>query len=92
MARLKDARVGQGGCDIERWSFAGKDPDKVGYCKSHFCLVKRCVVCGEEFHTKRKQTRTCSDKCRKALSRKPKTRRSIKIKTKAGIVEQEVFW
>jgi len=71
--RLKDAQMNRvGGCEMEKWSFAGKPKEVIGFCKSHLCLVKTCEYCGEEFHTKRHHTKTCSDRCRRALSRKNK--------------------
>lgn len=89
--RLEEAKRA-GGCEIERWSFSGKEANIVGWCKAHNCLVRKCAACGDFFHTKRHHTKTCSDKCRKALSRKTKKKRVVKINTKAGVVEQEVFW
>jgi len=63
------------------------------YCKKHSNLeLNKCVVCGEYFHTQRKQTKTCGDRCRKRLSRMKKQKRVVVIITKAGRVEQEVFW
>jgi len=41
-----------------------------GCCKCHpGLLLKRCMGCGELYHTDMPQTKTCSDKCRKRLSR-----------------------
>jgi predicted nucleic acid-binding Zn ribbon protein len=82
-----------GGCSIEDWHFSGKPSDVIGWCVSHFSLVKVCCVCGDEYHAKRKHSKTCSDKCRKALSRKQKKeKRYVTINTKAGVIKQEVFW
>ena len=47
------------------------------YSKRDFCMCAKhsslelniCLGCGELFHTARKHTKTCSDKCRKRLSR-----------------------
>jgi predicted nucleic acid-binding Zn ribbon protein len=39
-------------------------------CEEHFWLyLNICLGCGERFHTYRPHTKTCSDKCRKRLSR-----------------------
>ena len=87
--------VGQGCEPYHKWT-GHKNKQLLGICKEHPSLmISECVVCGCLFHTKRRHTETCSDKCRKAQSRRKKhtmVRRVIKIKTKAGIVEQEVMW
>lgn len=41
------------------------------YCRTHHLAAAICENCGQPFHTKRPLgARTCSDRCRKALSRK----------------------
>lgn len=41
------------------------------WCQDHGCKVGICQnpKCGKKFHTHRTHTKTCSDNCRKALSR-----------------------
>lgn len=39
-------------------------------CETHFWLyLNTCLMCGEKFHTDKPQTKTCSNRCRMALSR-----------------------
>lgn len=41
-----------------------------GRCMCHPDLfIRPCLGCGELFHTPTRQTKTCSDKCRKRVSR-----------------------
>jgi predicted nucleic acid-binding Zn ribbon protein len=41
-----------------------------GKCQCHPDLfIKRCMGCGEQFHSVAPHTKTCSDRCRKRLSR-----------------------
>ncbi len=54
--------------------YTKKDTEKtncvVGMCQRHFWLyLNHCLGCGEKFHTEKPYTKTCSDKCRKRLSR-----------------------
>lgn len=40
------------------------------YCMTHSEDISKCQECGDWFHTYRQKTKTCSDRCRKAKSRK----------------------
>lgn len=41
-----------------------------GRCTCHLDLwINRCMGCGDLFHSEMPHTKTCSDKCRKRLSR-----------------------
>jgi len=42
------------------------------WCQRHGMAIGTCDNCGRDFHTARVHTKTCSDRCRKALSRKDK--------------------
>jgi len=39
------------------------------YCYVHSMYVNTCQNCNQKFHTGRLHKKTCSDKCRKSLSR-----------------------
>lgn len=45
--------------------------DRVNYWRNRRSVppIVNCAVCGEQFQPQRKTRKTCSDKCRKALSR-----------------------
>jgi hypothetical protein len=61
--------IGQG-CKF-RHTYLDVDHKKpVSRCKEHFWLyLNVCMGCGEKFHSNRPNVKTCSDKCRKRLSR-----------------------
>lgn len=46
------------------------------FCQRHGLMVSTCQnpKCGKQFHSERVHSKTCSDKCRKALSRKNASR------------------
>jgi predicted nucleic acid-binding Zn ribbon protein len=61
--------IGQG-CKVIRRKDRFDENDKIGRCACHIeYYLNSCLFCGNRFHTKRKHARTCSDKCRMALSR-----------------------
>lgn len=51
-------------CTIDRHSDGG-------YCRTHYKAIYTCPECGQEFHSKRRGTTTCSDRCRKRQARRP---------------------
>jgi predicted nucleic acid-binding Zn ribbon protein len=61
--------IGQG-CKPYTKREAAKGNFVEGMCKQHFWLyLNICLGCGEQFHTHRPHTKTCSDRCRQRLSR-----------------------
>lgn len=61
--------VGQG-CRAMRFDDSLTVTLKNGCCAAHpDMFIKRCMGCGELFHTKAPQTKTCGNRCRKRLSR-----------------------
>lgn len=61
--------VGQG-CKVVRRKDLAYPVDMIGHCARHNELyLNSCLHCGNLFHTKREHARTCSNKCRMALSR-----------------------
>lgn len=63
------------------------------YCREHSNMqLNTCVVCGELFHTMRKHTETCSNKCRMKKSRSKDKKRIVVFNSKGMRVEQEVIW
>jgi len=49
------------------WLIKSKRIDR---CEEHFWLyLNHCLGCGEKFHSRLPHSKTCSDKCRKRLSR-----------------------
>jgi len=65
----ENVQIGQG-CKVIRRKDRFDENDKIGRCVNHieYCL-NSCLFCGNSFHTKRKHARTCSNRCRMALSR-----------------------
>jgi len=59
-------------CKIGQLTYSMRKPRKdcYDYCYRHGMFVKTCLSCGKQFHVKSRHTSTCSDKCRKAKSRK----------------------
>jgi predicted nucleic acid-binding Zn-ribbon protein len=39
------------------------------FCQRHGAMLATCERCGKRFHSERGHTKTCSNACRKALSR-----------------------
>jgi DNA-directed RNA polymerase subunit RPC12/RpoP len=39
------------------------------FCQRHGMMINKCHNCGKEFHSDRVHTKTCSNRCRVALSR-----------------------
>lgn len=61
--------IGQG-CKVVRRKDRFDESDKIGRCACHNeFYLNSCLSCGNNFHTKRKHARTCSNRCRMALSR-----------------------
>jgi len=68
MRSKKVTPVGQG-CKQVTLS-AGKNGWQETRCKCHMEYhLKRCMGCGELFHSEASHTKTCGDRCRKRLSR-----------------------
>lgn len=61
--------IGQG-CKVVRRKDLSYTIDMIGRCAKHNeYYLNSCLQCGNNFHTKRKHARTCSNRCRMALSR-----------------------
>lgn len=61
--------VGQG-CKQVTLSGGIHKPFTMVMCKCHMHLyMNRCMGCGDLFHSEMPHTKTCSDRCRKRLSR-----------------------
>lgn len=63
------------------------------YCREHSNMhLNTCVVCGELFHTMRKHTKTCGNKCRMKKSRTKGKKRVVVFNSKGMKSEQEIMW
>ncbi len=61
--------VGQG-CKVVRRKDRFDESDKIGRCACHNeYYLNFCLSCGLYFHTTRIHAKTCSNRCRMALSR-----------------------
>ena len=61
--------IGQGCKPVQKWMDIAHTR-KACTCEVHFWLyLNVCLGCGEKFHASRPDAKTCSDKCRKRVSR-----------------------
>jgi len=69
MARKRSIPIGQG-CKCVTLLAGIHERKEFHLCAKHMYLYYlRCFACGEPFHSEAPHTKTCSDKCRKRLSR-----------------------
>lgn len=62
-------KVGQGCKPRKEIGYGGMETSRC-VCEVHFWLyLNVCLGCGDRFHSNRPHAKTCSDKCRKRLSR-----------------------
>jgi predicted nucleic acid-binding Zn ribbon protein len=56
-------------------------------------VSRTCEGCGASLEGRRRQTRTCSDRCRQSISRKRRTRRNgLEELHAAGLTHEQRVW